>query len=316
MEIKVNNDLTQKVSNLVNGENDGNFKLLGNTKSLIINEHEIVKHWNQDTALASGNNNGNGSNIFLRPYGADDATNQAKLNPTGTLEVGGLVTERDQNIKRTDVDASKTNNNVSAITYPTSFNILDSGNRILARQEACITPTGPIESYWYIRNYNTSGDMVAQKGIKMSMAKDGSLTYNIADAVKFRQAIDVAQQGNYNFYKFTGSMRLDSTTSPISKELTITTHGRPVYIAVTGDNNPLSETCWFNIYFYRGTTALSHQIVESHASSHNIPFSMIYLDNVPAGTYTYKVEFSLGNGEASLNEDGNIQSPNFTIFEI
>ena len=90
MEIKVNNDLTQKVSNLVNGENDGNFKLLGNTKSLIINEHDIVKHWNQDTALAGSNNNGNGSNIFLRPHGAEDTTNQAKLNPNGVLDVAGL----------------------------------------------------------------------------------------------------------------------------------------------------------------------------------------------------------------------------------
>lgn len=316
MELKINSELKQQADCLVNGENDGNFKLRGNTKSIIINEHEILKHWNQDTALAGGNNNGDGSNIFLRPYGADLATNQAKLTPAGTLEVGGLITERDQDIRRTDIDASKANNNVSAIVYPTSFNILDSSSRILARQEACVTPTGPIESYWYVRNYNTNGDMVAQKGIRMSMAKNGNLTYNVADAANFRDAIDVAQKGNYAFHKWTGSVVLDSTTSPIYKELSITTHGRPVFIIVTGDNNPTSETCWFNIKFYRNGTMISSQIVESHGASWNIPFAMQYLDTVAAGTYTYKVEFSLGSGSSQLNESGDKQSPNFTIFEI
>lgn len=316
MELKINSELKQQVDCLVNGENDGNFKLRGNTKSIIINEHEILKHWNQDTALAGSNNNGDGSNIFLRPYGADLATNQAKLTPAGTLEVGALVTERDQNIKRTDVDASKANNNVSTTIYPTSVNIMDTASRIITRMESCVTPTGPIQSYWCVRNYNTNGDMVAQKGIRMSMAKNGDLTYDVADASKFRDAIDVAQKGNYAFYKWTGSVTLDSSTSPISKELSITTHGRPVFIIVTGDNNPLSEACWFSIIFYRNGTMISSQMVESHGTSWNIPFAMQYLDTVAAGTYTYKVEFSLGSGSSQLNESGDKQSPNFTIFEI
>lgn len=90
MEIKLDNSLTLKVSNLVNTENDGNLKLLGNTKSLIINDHEVVKHWNQDTALASGNNNGEGSQIFLRPYGADSTTNQVSISAAGKLTTPSL----------------------------------------------------------------------------------------------------------------------------------------------------------------------------------------------------------------------------------
>ena len=125
---------------------------------------------------------------------------------------------------------------------------------------------------------------------------------------------------NYNFFKWTGDLKLNTTTSPITKELTITTKGRPVYIAVSGDNNPTllsaNSTCWFDIYFYRNNTEISHQIVESHALSHNIPFAMIFLDVVPAGTYTYKVSFKIGEGESDLNEDGDSQSPNFIIFEI
>ena len=193
---------------------------------------------------------------------------------------------------------------------------MDTASRIITRMESCVTPTGPIQSYWYVRNYDTSGTLVAQKGIKMSIAKNGDLTYDVADASKFRSAIDVAQKGNYALHKWTGSVVLDSTTSPIYKELSITTHGRPVFIIVTGDNNPTSETCWFNIKFYRNGTMISSQIVESHGASWNIPFAMQYLDTVAAGTYTYKVEFSIGSGSSQLNESGDKQSPNFTIFEI
>lgn len=81
MELKINSSLTQKADCLVNGENDGNFKLRGNTKSIIINEHEILKHWNQDTALAASNNNGSvriyvgGGSGTLTENGAYEAPN-------------------------------------------------------------------------------------------------------------------------------------------------------------------------------------------------------------------------------------------------
>lgn len=315
MELKINSELKQQADCLVNGENDGNFKLRGNTKSIIINEHEILKHWNQDTALAGGNNNGDGSNIFLRPYGADLATNQAKLTPAGTLEVGALVTERDQNIKRTDVDASKANNNVSTTIYPTSVNIMDTASRIITRMESCVTPSGPIESYWYVRNYNTSGDMVAQKGIKMSMAKNGDLTYNVADAANFRNAIDVAQKGNYAFYKFPHPQPIDTDNS-IDKSLTITTYGRPVFVSVCGDLNPLEESCWIQIQLYRDGTELSYMICESHSSSNNNPFCLNYLDTVAAGSHTYRLRIYIGGGSGTLTENGAHEAPNFMAYEI
>lgn len=228
---------------------------------------------------------------------------------------GGTITGN-IDYKTSFIDASAANNGVSSMQYPTVMNFTDTGNRIYNRFESRINPNGKIGSYWYVRNYNTSGTMVAQKGIAMDMDKSGNLTYDVADPANFRSAIDVAQKGNYGFYKWTGSVVLDSTTSPIYKELSITTHGRPVFIIVTGDNNPTSETCWFNIKFYRNGTMISSQIVESHGASWNIPFAMQYLDTVAAGTYTYKVEFSIGTGSSQLNESGDKQSPNFTIFEI
>ena len=164
-------------------------------------------------------------------------------------------------------------------------------------------------------------DSPADGGIVLS-DKDNRLSIQI-DGYFYQQngqyrVLDTSDLGNYAFYKWpTGSMILstDGTTS-ISKELTIATKGRPVYISVSGDNNPTSASAWFNIFFYRDNVLISHQIVESHASSWNIPFGMQYLDTVGAGTHTYKVEFSIGNGSTNLNESSTLQSPNFTVFEI
>lgn len=162
----------------------------------------------------------------------------------------------------------------------------------------------------------SGGDIMFRKNCpsagQLSVVIDGRFYQNEG---RYR-VLDTSDLGNYGFYKWSGSVVLDSTTTSVSKELSITTHGRPVYIIVTGDNNPTSETCWFNIFFYRNGTLLSSQTVESHGASWNIPFAMQYLDTVAAGTYTYKVEFVIGTGSTQLNESGNKQSPNFTIFEI
>lgn len=164
-------------------------------------------------------------------------------------------------------------------------------------------------------------DSPADGGIALS-DKDNHLSVQI-DGLFYQnegryRCLDTSDLGNYAFYKWpSGTIALsDSGTRSISKELTITTKGRPVYISVSGDNNPTTESCWFSIYFYRDGTIISNQIVESHGKSWNIPFSMQYLDIVSAGTHTYKVEFSIGSGSTDLNESGTVQSPNFTVFEI
>ena len=106
------------------------------------------------------------------------------------LPLSGGSLSASMNFKSTTYDGSAANNGVSSgISYPTTFNILDKSSRILVRLEGVINSTGAIGSYWYIRNYNTSGTEVAQKGISMSMAKDGTLTYAVADGAKFRSAI-------------------------------------------------------------------------------------------------------------------------------
>ena len=99
----------------------------------------------------------------------------------------------------TDVDVSKADNNISSDRYP-AWVASDKYGRILTRMECAASSNGNIAAYWYVRNYNTSGYQVAQKGIKIAMAKDGSITYTIDDNSKFRTALGlatVASSGSY-----------------------------------------------------------------------------------------------------------------------
>lgn len=89
----------------------------------------------------------------------------------------------------TNVNASLANNNVSSTTYPTTMNIVDNANRIIARTEGVVNPNGNIGMYMYVRNYNTSGAQVAQKGLRFHMNKSGNLTWSVSDPANFVAAI-------------------------------------------------------------------------------------------------------------------------------
>lgn len=92
-------------------------------------------------------------------------------------------------IKHHNVIASKTNNNVSSIIYPTMESHLDKDGRIFMRTESIVEPNGRIGWYAYVRNYDEQGNRKGQKGIKFYMDKQGKLTYEVADMDAFREAI-------------------------------------------------------------------------------------------------------------------------------
>lgn len=160
-------------------------------------------------SLASGDGlvvfDSSNSNKLERTGITFDASTETKcLTQKGTwagfLPIGGGTLTGNLLFKNSSIDASKANNNVSSTQYPTTFCILDTGDRIITRLESVVESGGNISGYWYVRNYNTSGTQVAQKGIKMTMAKDGTFTYTVSDAAKFRSAISAAESSHTHSY--------------------------------------------------------------------------------------------------------------------
>lgn len=144
--------------------------------------------------------NGNYTEYTVTKTGGG-ASGKWSINITGHADsdlalTGGTVTG---NISMQDngVNAKQANNGVSSTRYPTTFNILDKNGYILTRQEAVVLSSGEIRSYWYVRNYNTSGGLVAQKGITLIMNKAGTMTYSVDDAANFRSAIGVGASGTH-----------------------------------------------------------------------------------------------------------------------
>lgn len=129
------------------------------------------------------------------------------------LQHGYITLNGDISRVMVKVDASLSNNNVSSNIYSTTFSILDKSKKIINRLECIPKSNGNIDSYWYVRNYKTDGTMVAQKGISMSMNKDGALTYSISDPANFRSAISAVNKagdiltGNLS-YNMNGSTQI------------------------------------------------------------------------------------------------------------
>lgn len=116
-----------------------------------------------------------------------------------------------------------------------------------------------------------------------------------------------APTGGYNF-------NADNTTKTIST--TITSHGRPIFIIVTGDLNPWESTGgWFQLIIKRGSTELCKQTCQSTGASINVPFSMSYLDITGAGEKTYSCTFQRGSGNFTLAES-DAERPVLCVFEI
>lgn len=122
---------------------------------------------------------------------------------------------------------------------------------------------------------------------------------------------------NYYFYRWEG---LSSVSSVQEHGVSFTNkRGNPIYISISGDNNPLSDTAWLGISIYRDGVRLGYQIAESHGVSWNIPFCLNYMDtNVIKGTtygYTIKL-YDGGNGTINLQESDTSQAPKISIFEL
>ena len=152
-------------------------------------------HSNSITAGTVGTSSATSGSTLAVPYVTYDAQGHITATGTHTHTVSGFLPSSGGTItgdltrKASNIDASKANNNVTTTQYPTTFTITDTANRILTRKEAIIESNGNISAFWYCRNYDTSGTMITQKGIKITVNKAGTATYVVSDGANFRSAI-------------------------------------------------------------------------------------------------------------------------------
>ena len=112
---------------------------------------------------------------------------------------------------------------------------------------------------------------------------------------------------------------VSSTSGTISTTLKITTHGRPVFVGIQYTMQSQSGGQWGTASIFRDSTHLQSGTAVCAAPSHNQSCNVLYLDIVPAGTYTYTFQYKAGSGTIQLDEisTSNYQeTPIIFAFEI
>jgi hypothetical protein len=125
---------------------------------------------------------------------------------------------------------------------------------------------------------------------------------------------------NYNVTQG-AQVTLNASSSPqtVMTSNSITTTGGPVQIIVNGDANPQVNGGWGVLQLYRGSntsgTALGAKVnFESSAANENVPYSLSFIDNVGAGTYTYTLGANvITGGQAQFGES---TGPLMTLVEL
>lgn len=218
----------------------------------------------------------------FKPVNNNRVSLGTSTNIWNTIYVGVGSFYNDITRKVSEVDASLSNNNISTVMHPTTFNIVDKSSRIISRQECIVRSNGNIESYWYVRNYKTDGTMIAQKGILMMMNKSGILTYGVSDPDNFRSAISAVNKA--------GDTMTDSLT--IQKRTSAT-------VTYADKQNPR-----INFLNVDGSQAVS--LIFTDYDTYKTPYGLTLIGNGQ----------STANGGAYLKVEGDIQSNTITSPKI
>jgi hypothetical protein len=94
----------------------------------------------------------------------------------------------------------------------------------------------------------------------------------------------------------------------------ITTTGNPVFIACSGDANPISIGGLGTIQLYRDSTAIGTRVqYEGSAANENNPYCLTCIDSQPAGTYTYYLKSVSQSGHTQFGE---VSGPSLSMAEL
>lgn len=89
----------------------------------------------------------------------------------------------------TTIDLKEANNGITAAKYYAHV-YRDKNNKEQGRLGFGTLPDGRTRTEMYVRNYDTNGNMVGNKGFAINMDKTGNITYSVTTPSAFRKAID------------------------------------------------------------------------------------------------------------------------------
>lgn len=135
----------------------------------------------------------NGLSNVVKTNTANTFTNDNTFNNLVSI-VGPIIRRGDDGnyaIKGTNTDLTKNNNGVSSTQYP-RYMIMDKNNKSVMFLDGLIGASGNTGWNLKAQNYDTSGTLVASKGISMFLNKAGNATWTVDNPENFRSAIGVS----------------------------------------------------------------------------------------------------------------------------
>jgi hypothetical protein len=166
-----------------------------------------------------------------------------------------------------------------------------------------------------INNDGGGGTQKSQMNLKIWNGSSLVTGINISDTGKVSFPAQTAQ--NYGLSNSTASIVVSGATQTVAS-CTITSVGKPIFVNLTGDINPLGGSSFCYIYIYRNGAAVGKYIIaESPANSTNIPFALTTIDIPGSGTHTYTAVVNVAGAlPIQFGETGNGQAPTILAIEL
>jgi hypothetical protein len=165
---------------------------------------------------------------------------------------------------------------------------------------------------------NTGGAATTYRSeMNLKIWNGSSLVTGIKISDDGKVSFPAATAQNYGLSNST-AVTINSGAGGTIASCTLTTTGKPVFVNVTGDINPVSGASYAYIYIYRDGSAIGKYIIaESIANSANIPFALTTIDVPSAGSHTYTAYAQVSGANAiQFGETGNGQAPTILAIEL